>query len=303
MELNDVRIGIGGWDHEILDNVLYGRAGLTSLDRLAGYARTFNMVEVRPTFWDDSLDQEDAKEWVDAVSENPLFNFSVKLHRNFTHGRVTPADLRQRVRGLLSVLDGGGRLGALLAQFPFSFTHTSSNRFFLVRLIELFEGFPVCVEVRHSSWDQPSLKPFLREHGIHLVSGDMPRVRQLMPFHTNVVNGNAYLRLHGRNEKGWLLNGFDARYDYLYNNRELIELRRRIDMLIRNSRQMTVIFNNTAGGRAVAYALQLQSALHANRPLAVPPAALRAFPQLQQIADLSLPEPGLFDSVEFRAVI
>jgi uncharacterized protein YecE (DUF72 family) len=303
MDLNDVKVGIGGWDHEVLDTVLYGQAGLTSIDRLARYARTFNLVEVRPTFWDDSLDQENAKEWLDAVSENPSFTFSVKLHRDFTHKRVAPADLRQRVRGLLSILDGSGHLGALLAQFPFSFTHTSSNRFFLVRLAELFEGFPVHVEVRHSSWDQPSLKPFLREHGIHLVSGDMARVRQLMPFHTNVVNGSVYIRLHGRNEKGWLLNGFDARYDYLYNNRELIELRRRIDTLIANSRQMTVIFNNTTGGKAVANAFLLESALRGNRPLAIPAAALRAFPQLQQIADLSLPEPSLFDAAEFRAVV
>lgn len=301
--MDHVRVGIGGWDHEVLDSVLYGVEGLPSPEKLRRYSRTFNVVEVRPTFWDDSLNEADAMEWAEAVADNPAFRFSVKLHRYFTHERKTPALLRQRFRGILSTLDGANRLGALLAQFPFSFTCTSNNRFYLVRLGELFEGFPLYIEVRHASWDQPSLKPFLQEHGVRMVSGDMARIKQLMPFHTSVVTEEAYLRLHGRNEKGWLHTTLDARYDYLYNARELLELRRRVDTLIRTSRKMTVVFNNTTAGRAVPNALQLQSLLRGSKPIAVPPAALRAFPQLQQIADLSIPEPTLFDSSAFRAAM
>jgi uncharacterized protein YecE (DUF72 family) len=301
--MDDVRVGIGGWDHEVLDNALYGEEGLPSLEKLRRYSRTFHVVEVRPTFWDDSLNEADAREWTEAVADNPAFRFSVKLHRAFTHERKAPAQLRQRVRGLLSTLDGANRLGSLLAQFPFSFTCTSSNRFYLVRLAELFDGFPLYVEVRHASWDQPSLMPFLKEHGARLVSGDMARIKQLMPFHTSVVNEEAYLRLHGRNEKGWLHTALDARYDYLYNARELLELRRRIDTLTLSSRKLTVVFNNTTAGRAVPNALQLQFLLRGSKPLAVPPPALRAFPQLQQIADLSIPEESLFDSSAFRAAI
>ena len=301
--MDDIRVGIGGWEHEVLDSVLYGEEGLPSPEKLRRYSRTFDVVEVRPTFWDDSLNEADAREWIEAVADNPAFQFSVKLHKYFTHERKAPALFRQRVRGLLSSLEGANRLGALLAQFPFSFTCTSSNRFYLVRLAELFEGFPLYVEVRHASWDQPSLRPFLQEHGIHLVSGDMARIKQLMPFHTSVVNEEAYLRLHGRNEKGWLQTTLDARYDYLYNARELLELRRRVDTLTRTSRKMTVVFNNTTVGSAVPNALQLQSLLRGGKPIAVPPAALRAFPQLQQIADLSIPEHSLFESSAFQAAI
>jgi uncharacterized protein YecE (DUF72 family) len=301
--MDDVRIGIGGWEHEVLDSVLYGGEGLRSPEKLRRYSRTFSVVEVRPTFWDDSLNDADAREWSEAVAENPAFRFSVKLHRDFTHERKASAQLRQRVRGLISTLDRVNRLGALLAQFPFSFTCTSANRFYLVRLAELFEGFPLYVEVRHASWDQPFFRPFLQEHGVRLVSGDMARIKQLMSFHTSVVNEEAYLRLHGRNEKGWLQTTIDARYDYLYNARELLELRRRVDTLARTSRKMTVVFNNTTAGRAVPNALQLQSLLRGSKPIAIPPAALRAFPQLQQIADLSIPEQSLFDSSPFRAAI
>jgi uncharacterized protein YecE (DUF72 family) len=301
--MDDVRVGIGGWEHEVLDGVLYGEEGLPSAEKLRRYSRTFSMVEVRPTFWDDSLNEADAGEWVEAVTDNPAFRFSVKLHRDFTHGRKAPAHLRQRVRALLSALDRADRLGALLAQFPFSFTCTSTNRFYLVRLAELFDGFPLYIEVRHASWDQPFLRPFLKEHGVHLVSGDMARIKQLMPFHTSVVNEEAYLRLHGRNEKGWLHTALDARYDYLYNARELLELRRRIDTLSRTSRKLTVVFNNTTAGRAIPNALQLQSLLRGSKPIAVPPVAIRAFPQLQQIADLSIPDHSLFDSSPLRAAI
>lgn len=303
VENREVRIGIGGWEHEALDSVLYGQQGLTSLEKLERYARCFEIVEVRPTFWDETLNAEDAKSWVGAVSGNPLFRFSVKLHREFTHKRKIPTELRHRVRGLLGTLDGAGRLAALLVQLPFSFTNTSSNRFFLVRLAEVFHGFPIHVEFRHSSWHTPSLRPFLEEHGVHLVSADMPRIRQYMPFHTNIFGESTYVRLHGRNEKGWLLNGLDSRYDYLYNAREVIELRRRVDTLVHSCRQIAVVFNNTTGGRAVVNAFQLRSAIRGNLPLEVPSAALKAFPQLHQIADLTRPEQTLFESAGFRTAI
>lgn len=305
MERNTVkiRVGIGGWEHEILDTVLYGERGLPSEEKLARYARTFDTTVTRPTFWDEDLDGETARSWVRAVKGNSSFQFIVKLHHQCTHERKPTATVRQRIRQILHVLDAEGRLGALLAQFPFSFTNTSANRFAVINLAEIFHGFPLQAEFRHASWHQPSLPGFPEDRRVQIVSADLPRIRQYMPFQTTIRGPHVLLRLHGRNERGWLRNTLDARYDYLYNAREMIELRRRIESIAPTTPRITIIFNNTTGGHAVTNSLQLLSALHNGKPVAVPPPALAAFPQLRQIAHPSSMEEGLFDDRDLRTAI
>ncbi len=298
-----VRVGIGGWEHEILDRVLYGEHGLSSEEKLSRYARTFDTTVTRPTFWDADLDGEAAGLWVRAVRGNSSFRFIVKLNHQYTHEQKQDPSIRQRTRQILQVLDAQGRLGALLAQFPFSFTNTSTNRFAVIRLAEIFHGFPLQVEFRHASWHQPSIRSLFEDLRVQIVSADLPRIRLFMPFQSAIAGAHALLRLHGRNESGWLRNGLDARYDYLYNAREMIELRRRIESMTPGTQEITVIFNNTTHGHAVANSLQLLSALRGGKPVSVPPPAIGAFAQLRQIADPSGLEEGLFDGLDFRNAV
>lgn len=278
-------VGIGGWEHEVLDSCFYPRAGAAPEEKLAYYAGFFETTEIRPTFWDESLTAEDAKPWVEAVAHARSFLFALKLHSAFTHKKSIDHTVAKNTRGILQFLQDRQRLGALLMQFPYAFTNTSSNRYHLARLAELFGGFPIHVEFRHDSWQTPSLQSFLTENALRPVSADMPRVKHLMPFTSNVMGDIAYLRLHGRNEKGWLLGNAETRYDYLYNHRELQELRRRLEALSTRCKRVIVVCNNTAGGKAVATALQLTSMLRsessAAKPLEIPTAAFHAFPPLQ----------------------
>jgi uncharacterized protein YecE (DUF72 family) len=273
---------------------------MSSTEKLAHYGRFFDCTEIRSTFWDNSLTGGDAKQWAGAVAGIRTFVFHVKLHSAFTHARSIQTCETNRMRGLLQELANRNRLGTLLVQFPYSFTNTSSNRYHLVKLSELFRGFPLHTEFRHESWNQPSVLPLLREHSLQSVSADLPRIKQLMPFVAGHAGDTAYIRLHGRNDKGWLLNGFDARYDYLYNSREIQELRRRIQALSNSCSDVFVICNNTTAGKAIANALQLQSATMDGRALPVPPATLKAFPQLLQIADPKLGEETLFAPPPYR---
>lgn len=293
-------VGLGGWEHEILDHCFYPAHDMRSDEKLAFYAGFFDAVEVRPTFWDERLGPDDARLWIEAVARANTFLFTVKLHSSFTHRKSIRPQLTKNVRGLLQELARGNRLGTLLAQFPYAFTNTSGNRFHLEKLGEVFRGFPVHVELRHGSWHTPELAEMLAENGLSLVSADLPRVRQFMPFTTGVVGETAYLRLHGRNEKGWLLNGFDARYDYLYNGRELREINRRLQALYGQCGRATVIFNNTTGGKAVANAFQLAITLREGKPLAIPPSTLKTFPHLEQIGHSPEAELPLFSKGEYR---
>jgi len=296
-------VGMGGWEHEVFDGCFYPQAGMTSLEKLSYYARFFQSVEVRATFWDDSLAGKEAREWVEAVRGEPGFEFNVKLHASFTHVKSNRAEISRNVRELLQELARNARLGSLLMQFPYSFTNTSGNRYQLGKLAEIFSGFPVHVEFRHESWQHNGLIAFLREYSLGVVSADIPRIRHYMPFITGVSSETAYLRLHGRNEKGWLLNGYDARYDYLYNGRETRELEKRLAALAPRCARVTLIANNTTGGKSIPVALRLLSALRGGKPVPVPAASLKAFPDLRSIALLDPQEDSVLNLSLLRRVI
>jgi uncharacterized protein YecE (DUF72 family) len=296
------RVGMGGWEHEVFDSCFYPEERASSADKLNYFARHFQTVEIRATFWDDSLTEMDAKEWIGAVHDAPGFLFNVKLHSTFTHAKSLRPDLTRAVRHVLQELARHNRLGSLLVQFPYSFTNTGGNRHHLVKIAEVFAGFPLHVEFRHQSWNQEGLVTFLREHSLGVVAADMPRIRQYMPFITAVCGDTAYLRLHGRNEKGWMLNGYDARYDYQYNSREIREITRRLRGLEQRCRSVMVLCNNSTGGKSLALAFQLLSALREGKPVVIPSRTLKAFPFLRSIAGPETCETPLLDADYRRAI-
>jgi uncharacterized protein YecE (DUF72 family) len=276
-------IGTGGWEHESFDECLYPEHGMPSLEKLQYYSRFFDLVEIRPTFWDDSLGPRDADGWISAVRENRQFRFSVKLHSSFTHRKEISPDLTRRIRGLLQELYRENRLAALLIQFPYSFTNTGTHRRHLRKLGELFSGFQAHVEVRNESWTPKALIATLAECGLHPVSTDLPALRHFPPFLTETLGESTYVRLHGRNEKGWLLNGMDSRYDYLYNTKEIREIVRKIRHLASTSRSLLLSCNNTTAGKAIANALQLTATLHGQKRILLPERARTAFPSLEPL--------------------
>ena len=293
-------IGTGGWEHDVLNECFYPAQAGDSVDKLSYYSKVFDTVEARATFWDESLTEEDALRWIQAVRENRRFTFNVKLHSSFTHKKIIKPQITRNVRGLLHALLKADRLGTLLMQFPYSFTNTHANRSHLEKLAQVFAGYPMHVEFRHNSWDQPSTWDLLSEYGVSIVGADLPHLKQYMPYTTSVVNESGYLRLHGRNEKGWLINCFDSRYDYLYNDREVKEISRRITVLSQKSDHVTVIFNNTTGGKAIANALQLVSSLRDGKHVLIPEPTLKAFPHLQKVAAVVDTEQTLLGNTGYR---
>jgi uncharacterized protein YecE (DUF72 family) len=108
--------------------------------------------------------------------------------------------------------------------------------------------------------------------------------------------------MHGRNEKGWLLNGYDARYDYLYNTRELREIKRRVLTVPQSCTELFVLWNNTTGGKALANAFEMSAALHDGRMLPLPQSTVRAFPHLVKVSKPHELTGSLFDA-EYRDVV
>ena len=66
----------------------------------------------------------------------------------------------------MEALRDGGKLGALLAQFPWSFRNTEETIAYLGKVIGRFQDFPLVIEVRHSSWDKPEFIPGWKSDGL-----------------------------------------------------------------------------------------------------------------------------------------
>lgn len=284
-------VGPAGWDYPDWQGVVYP-PGLKGTDRLTFLATLFATVEINVTFY-RPLNPDYARRWLEAVADAADFRFTAKVWQVFTHARRLPeAELHQFQEGLAPLL-AGGKLGVLLAQFPYSFHNTEENRAYLVQLKAALPKFPLAVEVRHRSWQQRAVREFLEHAGLTFCNIDQPQVSYPMGATRWVTGPRAYLRCHGRHKEAWFEFGDDrgARYDYLYTPEELEDLAARTRELMARAAETYVIFNNHPGGQAVANALELAHRLTGRR-LPVPPGLLAAFPRL---AAVMMDDRGLVD--------
>jgi uncharacterized protein YecE (DUF72 family) len=279
-----LRIGPAGWDYKDWQGVVYP-AGLKGTDRLTFLAGLFGAVEINVTFY-RPVAPSFTERWSQAVADHPDFRFTAKLLNVFTHERRLPdQEVGEFQAGLLPLLSAG-RLGVLLAQFPYSFHNTEENRAYLVKLTEVFGAFPLAVEVRHRSWQQRAVREFLSNIGVDFCNIDQPQVSYSLGRTAWVTGPRGYLRAHGRHREKWFEFGDDrqARYDYLYGPEELAELAGRARELMAQAPEVYVIFNNHPRGQAAADALELASLLNAYLPK-LPSCLLEAFPRLSKMIE------------------
>jgi uncharacterized protein YecE (DUF72 family) len=279
-----LRFGPAGWDYQDWQGVVYP-SGLKGTDRLTFLAGLFDAVEINVTFY-RPMTPRLTERWSEAVAAYPDFRFTAKLLNVFTHERRLPdkevEDFQAGMLPLLSV----GRLGVLLAQFPYSFHNTEENRAYLAQLSEVFADFPLAAEVRHRSWQHRAVRDFLGQIGVDFCNIDQPQVSYSLGQTAWVTGPRGYLRAHGRRREKWFAFGDDpqARYDYLYAPEELDELAARVRELMAQTPEVYVIFNNHPQGQAAANALELASLLTGRIP-SLPPCLVDAFPRLAKLVE------------------
>ncbi len=278
-------IGPAGWDYPDWQGVVYP-PWVKGAGRLAFLATLFNVVEINVTFY-RPIAAKDAARWLDAVAASPDFRFTAKLWQVFTHERRLPAPELAQFQAGLEPLLSAGRLGMLLAQFPYSFHNTQENRAYLVHLQSHLPNFPLAVEVRHRSWQQREVREFLQNAGLEFVNIDQPLVSYPMGATRWVTGTKGYLRCHGRHQGAWFEFGEDrgARYDYLYGPEELADLAERAKELMAKALETYVIFNNHPTGQAVANGLELLHILKPNLPPTLPRGLAAAFPRLAKLTE------------------
>ncbi len=278
-------IGTAGWSYEDWEGIVYPQSRPRGVHPLVVLAAMFNLVEINSTFYRPASINFTLS-WVRRVEPYPDFLFTAKVHRSFTHERteVSQKAVAEFTQGL-TPLRSAGRLAALLIQFPWSFSRTPENSDYLFRLFDAFSGWPLALEVRHASWEDPEVYSALSERRITLCNIDQPLFDSSIGPGTVVTNPDlAYVRLHGRNKKDWFRPeaGRDDRYNYLYSKDELQDWVERIKSLGEKSARVFIVTNNHYRGQAVANALQIRNMITGEK-LDIPELLLKKFPALKEI--------------------
>jgi uncharacterized protein YecE (DUF72 family) len=285
---NKIRIGPAGWSYKDWEGIVYPRKPGAKFDPLEYLARFFNTIEINSSFY-RPFTESTAKSWVGRVTAARDFMFTAKLHRVFTHerGKATAEDEKQ-VREGMDALRGAGKLGALLLQFPWSFKNTDEERVYLAKLLERFRDYPLVLEIRHSSWNNPQIYEWLEELSVGVCNVDQPLFAKSIKPADLTTSQVGYVRLHGRNYQDWFREKAprDDRYNYLYSMDELEPWITRIKEIAAKTRESYVITNNHFRGQAVVNALEIKATLGEQ----MVPAPAPLFQKYPQLNDSALPD-------------
>jgi len=262
--VGDIRIGPAGWSYEDWKGIVYPYPASTSFLPLPFLAQYFDTIEINSSYYRPP-NARMSQGWVDRVSDNPRFKFTAKLWNRFTHERSSwpVEDEIRRCRDGLTPLAEADKLGAILVQFPWSFRRTPENRQWLGRIIETFHEFPIAVEVRHISWDDPAFYDGLRDRGVAYCNIDQPTLRDCLGPSEICTAPIGYARLHGRNSENWFKDGIPPyeRYNYFYSPDELKPWTNRIRSIQQLAEDTYVVTNNHYQGQAIINALEIAASL------------------------------------------
>jgi len=287
--MNRTYIGTAGWQYKDWNGKFYpSKNKQPALQYYAGY---FDTVEINSSFY-GHIKPKVAEGWCKLVSDvNPDFVFTAKLNRAFTHSPIAVIESTSaesikpgtndeaEAKAGLDVLATNRRLGALLLQFPISFKNNDENREYLSRLAGRFSEYPIVVEVRHSSWDDPTVLRSFANMGIGFCNIDQPLLGKALAPSQIALGRVGYVRLHGRNYQQWFEHKHPHdRYNYLYEADELGSWARRIEHVSQQAESTFVISNNHFESKAAVNSLQLKSMLTGN-DVTAPESLLLAYPE------------------------
>jgi uncharacterized protein YecE (DUF72 family) len=291
-----LRIGPAGWSYPDWPGYVYPSRRSKNFHEATFLAQFFDTIEINTSFY-QPIRPDHAAAWLERVSANPSFLFTAKLWQRFTHEPSATAEDERNVRAGFDVLHAAGKLGAVLLQFPFSFHRSPETSAHLSSLLKRFAGYPLVVELRHSSWQTQDTLNLLRDHNSGFCNIDQPVIGHSMTPTAQYTSPVGYVRFHGRRYDTWFSDDpklpAHERYNYLYSLEELQPWATRIQEVQKHTRDVYVVTNNHYQGKAVVNALQLLSILKGTK-LKLPDDLRRHYPQLEQIASEMPAAPTLF---------
>lgn len=256
----DVRVGTSGYHFSDWTGTVYPK-GLPPGEFLSYYAQMFDCVEVNTSFYRIPS----ARLFEGMLGKVPEgFTFVVKTPREMTHQRSDFAVSVEPFLRSIRPLQEAGRLGGLLAQFPYSFQPGLPSVAHLERLAKALvpRGIPVNVEFRHDGWYKEKVFERLRELGLGLANVDLPQLPHLPRPSSIVTSRVGYARLHGRNAEMWWEHPTAShRYDYSYSDDELKVWAARIDDMRPHVDVVFAFTNNCRMGASIVDAMRMKRLL------------------------------------------
>ncbi|AUI65934.1 MULTISPECIES: DUF72 domain-containing protein [Glaesserella] len=242
MHTPHIYIGTGGYSDMDLVGTLYP-FGTDKADFLSIYSQHYDTIEINSTF--HAPIGYKAVQGMVEKAEGRL-QFSVKLHQDFSHQRTATAEQAQAFLAALQPLRENNCLANLFVQFPSSFERNHANRYYLAELVSWFNGYPLAIEFRHTSWHTPSVWNYFQDkENLIWCNVDYPQNIGLPAFQFYANQRTAYLRLHGRNPNWWKAQSAQERHDYRYSEMELKQLSALLNQHRANFDRLYLYFQNT----------------------------------------------------------
>jgi uncharacterized protein YecE (DUF72 family) len=249
-----IRVGISSWTEPTLvkSGSFYPAHATSAEERLRFYASKFPIVEVDSTFY-SIPNEKTAALWVERTPRE--FIFHAKAYALLTQHPTPPArlpkELREklkddgnvyfkdlspkekegiwdRFREGLQPLHDGGKLGAVIFQFPKWFLPSPQSYRFIEDLREWLPDFRIAVEFRQVSWMREARRDrvlkFLKDRGLTYVVVDEPQgFPSSVPPVVATTAPLAMVRFHGHNRENWEKKGISTseKFRYLYQPSEL----------------------------------------------------------------------------------
>ena len=324
-----IAVGVAGWSYPDWRGTFYP-VRRDRVPDLARVVRHFDCVEINLPFY-RLPEPRMAEGWLRIAETKPGFLFTTKVPKELTHGDLPPdeaAKLAGALKDSLRPLIEGGRLGAVLLQFPFYFRDGPESRDRIRRLVDDLRPLPASVEVRSLSFffgpprrtaadekkgraggveemgGEEAAPPgelatgpgsairFLEDLGAGIVNIDVPPSRGSVPPTSINTSPLGYVRLHGRNGRAWFdpRAGRDQKYDYRYSTAELAAWKERILKLGERTARTFVILNNHFRAQAPANAAELLHLL-GRAPGPLPAELLHTYPDLRAYPKPAIPGP------------
>ncbi|AQW21700.1 hypothetical protein PL11_007100 [Lentilactobacillus curieae] len=244
--------------------------------RLSEYSSHFPIVEMDTPFYAIPR-QSTLEHWQNQAPDN--FQFILKANQLMTQHDVAKGDpvpnedriesFKEYLRAIQPLVNST-QLKTVLFQFPPTFKLDVDAIEYLRRVREYMGGLSVSVEFRDDSWYanevRDDVRNYFKELEFTLVAPDEPHTLNVgVPFEPIVTNEHLiFLRLHGRNVKGWTNptgNWRTERTLYNYSEDELQEIAQLAKQLDQQTEEVIIIFNNNAGHDAAKNALRLKEIL------------------------------------------
>jgi len=248
-------LGTSGFSYDDWVGSFYPR-GMPKREWLTYYAREFNTCEINSTYY--ALPKPSSlKAMTEKTGEG--FLFSIKANQEMTHKQEDNAPVFKTFCEILESVIAAGKLGCVLAQFPYSFGFNRHNLDYLRLVRERLGELPVVIEFRNARWLRKEVFDWLRQHDLGFCCVDEPQLPNLLPPVAEVTSKIGYVRFHGRNSaKWWQHEQAYERYDYSYTPQELSEWLPKIRKLDNIVEKTFVFANNHWRGQSIGTIRQLR---------------------------------------------